>query len=352
MSAPGRSDLLNLPPSQWDLGPWPAYRRDQIAHWIYRQQVSDFSAMQNLPAELRDYLDRHYDLRILHLREAQGSEDTTRKFLFGLPAGDAVECVLIPASPALYGERSDRHTLCISSQVGCAYGCKFCASGLDGWKRHLAPSEITAQIIETQRESGVPIHNLVFMGMGEPMANYENVRRAIEIINAPWGLNIGARKITISTSGLVPQIRQLADDPLQIRLAVSLHGATNEVRDRIMPINRKYPLSELMAACRYYCERKKQKLTFEYILIRGVNDSPADARQLAQLTTSLMAKINLIPYNPVEGLEWERPADSTIQAFASELRSRHTVTTLRLEKGKDIDAACGQLRLRHLKAES
>jgi 23S rRNA (adenine2503-C2)-methyltransferase len=350
MPAPGRFDLLNLPPSEWELDSWPTYRRDQLAGWIYRQRATDYGEMKNLPAELRNYLKDRYDLQVLKLREIQGSKDTTRKFLFGLPAGDAVECVLIPASPALYGERSDRHTLCISSQVGCAYGCKFCASGLEGWKRHLEPAEITAQIIETQRESGVPIHNLVFMGMGEPMANYENVRRAIEIINAPWGIGIGARKITISTSGLVPQIRQLADDPLQVRLAVSLHGATDEVRDRIMPINRKYPLLELMDACQYYSERKKQKLTFEYILISGVNDSREDARNLSRLAHTLRSKINLIPYNPVDGLEWERPSDARIREFVSELEARRCGSTVRLEKGRDIDAACGQLRLRHLKA--
>jgi 23S rRNA (adenine2503-C2)-methyltransferase len=175
-----------------------------------------------------------------------------------------VESVLIPASPALYGEASDRRTVCVSTQVGCAYGCKFCASGLDGLTRNLEPGEIVDQILEIEELSGERVSNLVFMGMGEPLANFANVMKAIEILNAPWGVGIGARRITLSTSGLAPQIRQLGDQPLQVRLAVSLHGATDEVRQQIMPVNRKYPLSELLEACEYYASRKKQRITFEY----------------------------------------------------------------------------------------
>jgi 23S rRNA (adenine2503-C2)-methyltransferase len=256
-----------------------------------------------------------------------------------------VETVLIPASPSLYGETSDRRTICISSQVGCAYGCKFCASGLDGWKRNLDAGEIVDQLLRVEGESGERVNNIVFMGMGEPLANYENLMRAIGIINAPWGTNIGARHITVSTSGLVPRIRDLADQPLQIRLAISLHGATDEVRNRIMPVNKKYPLAELLDACAYFRSRRKQKLTFEFILIEGVNDSLEQAAELARITKRLDAKVNVIPYNTVEGLEWTRPSERVQDEFMNVLRQGGAVATLRREKGHDIAAACGQLRL-------
>src|SRR5207237_2205254 len=214
----------------------------------------------------------------------------------------------MPASPALYEEKSDRRTSCISTEVGCDYGCKFCASGLEGLSGNLHANEIIDQIVAIEGVSGEKIDNIVCMGMGEPLANFENVMRAIRIVNAPWGLGTGARHITLSTSGLAPQIQKLADEPLQIRLAISLHGATNEVRNQIMPINRRYNLETLLAACDYYAKRKKQRLTFEYILIANVNDSPEQARHLSRIARQLGAKINLIPYNTVHGLPWSRPS--------------------------------------------
>jgi 23S rRNA (adenine2503-C2)-methyltransferase len=256
-----------------------------------------------------------------------------------------IETVLIPASPALYGSRSDRRTICISTQVGCAYGCKFCASGLEGFSRNLKPNEIVDQIIAVERATGEKIDNIVFMGMGEPLANLENVMGAIRIINAPWGLGIGARHITVSTSGLAPQIRKLADEPLQIRLAISLHGATDTVRNQIMPVNRRYNVETLLSACDYYAARKKQRLTFEYILIADVNDSDEQAQLLARHAKRLSAKVNLIPYNTVHGLPWSRPSQDRQEAFLSILRQHGVAATLRREKGHDIDAACGQLRL-------
>jgi 23S rRNA (adenine2503-C2)-methyltransferase len=216
---------------------------------------------------------------------------------------------------------------------------------LEGFSRNLRANEIIDQIIAIERVSGEKIDNIVFMGMGEPLANFENVMRAIRIVNAPWGLGIGARHITLSTSGLAPQIKKLADEPLQIRLAVSLHGATDEVRNQIMPINRKYNIETLLSACDYYAERKKQRLTFEYILIAGVNDSDEQAHLLAQHARRLFAKVNLIPYNAVEGLVWSRPSRSRQEKFLSILRAHKIPATLRREKGHDIDAACGQLRL-------
>jgi 23S rRNA (adenine2503-C2)-methyltransferase len=270
---------------------------------------------------------------------------------------------LIPANPALYGEASDRHTLCISTQVGCAYGCKFCASGLEGWKRNLHPEEIVEQILAVERWNAQQViepnealaksnaddrivNNIVVMGMGEPLANYDNLLKALRLLNAPWGGAIGARKITISTSGLAPQIRKLADEPLQFRLAISLHGATDEVRQQIMPVNKKYPLKELTSACDYYQQKKGRMITFEYILIAGINDGLDQTRPLAQLSHRLHAKVNLIPYNKVEGLPWERPDEQTQESFLRALEELDVTATLRREKGHDIDAACGQLRLK------
>jgi 23S rRNA (adenine2503-C2)-methyltransferase len=326
----------------------PAYRAGQVLDWAYgrEKRVSSWEGMTNLPAPLRASLGKRHPISLPEVVTVSGSKDTTRKFLLKLRDGEMIETVLIPASPALYGEESDRRTLCVSSQVGCAYGCKFCASGLDGWKRHLSADEIVGQVLLAEKVSGERINNLVFMGMGEPMANYENWLRAVTILNAPWGVGLGARKMTVSTSGLVPRIRDLADQPLQIRLAISLHGASDEVRGQIMPVNKKHPVAELMDACAYYCDRKKQMITFEYILIEGVNDALSEAKLLAERARGLRAKINLIPYNTVEGLPWKRPSEAAQEEFLSILQTRGISATIRREKGHDIDAACGQLRRR------
>jgi len=321
------------------------YRTRQIADWLYQKRVQTFDEMTDLPRQFRAQLAEQFAFSKIDVVRVLGSRDTTRKFLFRLSDESLIETVLIPASPALYGSRSDRRTICVSTQVGCAYGCKFCASGLEGFSRNLRPNEIVDQIIAVERETGEKMDNIVFMGMGEPLANLENVLCAIRIINAPWGLGIGARHITVSTSGLAPQIRKLADDPLQIRLAISLHGATDEVRNQIMPINRRYNLDKLFEACDYYTKRKKQRLTFEYILIDNVNDSPEQARGLSRIARRLGAKVNLIPYNTVQGLPWSRPQPEEQEQFLSILRGNGVAATLRREKGHDIEAACGQLRL-------
>jgi len=323
----------------------PKYRASQVLRWLYQKRAASFADMTDLPAALRAELAEAFAfLRLENLRTL-GSEDTTRKYLFRLPDGALIESVLIPASPALYGEASDRRTLCVSTQVGCAYGCKFCASGLDGWSRNLSAGEIAGQLFEAERLSGERVSNVVFMGMGEPLANFANLMRAIDIINSPWGIGLGARHITVSTSGLAPQIRLLADQPRQIRLAISLHGATDDVRERIMPVNRKYPVAELLDACAYYTARKKQHLTFEYILIEGVNDEPAHAADLARLAKRVRAKVNCIPYNAVEGLPWKRPGEVRQDAFMAVLERARVQATIRREKGHDIAAACGQLRM-------
>ena len=359
----------------------PTYRVTQLLDWVYKRRARSWDEMSNLSKSLREKLKATYTLTTLELVRKQGSRDTTQKFLWKLSDGSFIESVLIPANPALYGEASDRHTLCISTQVGCAYGCKFCASGLEGWKRNLKPEEIVDQILaverwnvtsafaekekggkgaeepqstvspltpqpKTEEASDRVVNNIVVMGMGEPLANYDNLLKALKILNAPWGAGIGARKITISTSGLAPQIRKLADEPLQFRLAISLHGATDEVRQRIMPVNKKYPLQELTSACEYYQEKKGRMITFEYILIAGINDGMDQTKPLAQLTHRLHAKVNLIPYNKVEGLPWERPSEEVQEKFLAALEQQKATATLRREKGHDIDAACGQLRLK------
>jgi 23S rRNA (adenine2503-C2)-methyltransferase len=327
------------------------YRAKQIVDWLYEKRGGSFDEMSDLPQALRAWLAEEFTFGILETVRVLGSKDTTRKFLFRLADGNLIESVLIPASPALYGERSDRRTICVSTQVGCAYGCKFCASGLDGFSRNLDASEIVQQLLAVEKASGERIDNVVFMGMGEPLANLSNVVRAIRIINAPWGLEIGARHITVSTSGLAPQIKKLADEPLQSRLAISLHGATDEVRDRIMPVNRKYNLTTLLGACDYYASRKKQRIYFEYILIAGVNDMEEQAHLLAGHARRIGARINLIPYNTVEGLEWSRPSREKQERFLAIVRGHGVVATLRREKGHDIDAACGQLRLQTKRSE-
>jgi 23S rRNA (adenine2503-C2)-methyltransferase len=329
----------------------PSYRARQIMDWLYKKRAGAFEEMSDLPRTLRAQLAQNFPMGKLDVVRALGSRDTTLKFLFRLSDGKLIESVLIPASPALYGQKSDRRTACVSTQVGCAYGCKFCASGLDGFSRNLRANEIVDQIIAIESASGEKIDNIVFMGMGEPLANFDNVMRAIRILNAPWGLGIGARHITVSTSGLAPQIRKLADQSLQIRLAISLHGATDEVRNQIMPINRRYNLETLLSACDYYVERKKQRLTFEYILIAGVNDTDEQAHLLARHAHRLSAKVNLIPYNTVRGLPWSRPSQNRQEKFLSILHRHGILATLRREKGGDIDAACGQLRLQMKREE-
>ena len=373
--------------AQFKLWNEPAFRVAQLLDWLYARRATTWDAMSNLPKTLRAKLNEKFSLQILELAHKQGAGDTTQKFLWKLADGAFIESVLIPANPALYGEASDRHTLCISTQVGCAYGCRFCASGLDGWKRNLGVHEIVEQILATERwneaqlksESRSPqapltrpadtlspsdgerdgvrgaqtsaaaeraVNNIVVMGMGEPLANYDNLIKALKILNAPWGGGIGARRITISTSGLAPQIRKLAVEPMQFRLAISLHGATDEVRNRIMPVNKKYPLNELTGACEDYQKVKGRMITLEYILIAGINDALDQTRPLALLAKKLYAKVNLIPYNKVEGLPWVRPAEEVCERFVAALEKLDVTATLRREKGGDIDAACGQLRLK------
>lgn len=327
------------------------FRAKQLTEWLYGKRVRSWEEMSNLPAPLRTELEAAFSLDRLRVVRLTGSQDTTRKFLFRLQDGRLVETVKIPANVHFDGGQSDRITLCVSSQVGCAYDCKFCASGLAGFTRNLEVEEIVGQVMAAEEESGESVRNLVFMGMGEPLANLTRLIKAITILNAPWGLNIGARHMTVSTSGLAPQIEKLAELPIQIRLAISLHGASDEVRDQIMPVNKKYPLARLFAALEVWREKKKQKITLEYILIEGVNDAIEQANLLAKRGRALDAKVNLIPYNTVEGLPWARPSERQQESFLGTLTRAGVVATLRREKGHDISAACGQLRLQQETAE-
>lgn len=369
---PQRPALPGTPPSvlQEQLGGLghPAFRVGQILDWVYRKRVRQFGEMTNLPSELRGWLEVNYTLEPARQALVKRSSDVTEKLLLEMEDRALVETVLIRYPQRGVGAEQSRKTICVSSQVGCAYGCRFCASGLAGWKRDLSAGEIVAQFLhvchiedaravgEAEGEEGserkapddgpVPFDNVVFMGMGEPLANYDAVVAAIRCLNAPWGLGFGARRITLSTSGLVPQIRRLADEGLQIRLAVSLHGATNPVRETIMPINRKYPLEELIPAIEDFSEKNGRLVTLEYILIEDVNDTFEQAQALAGIAARLRAHVNLIPYNRVEGLVWKRPNLKRQQAFGRVLREARVSHTIRKEKGHDIDAACGQLRLR------
>ncbi|MDP7048198.1 MAG: 23S rRNA (adenine(2503)-C(2))-methyltransferase RlmN [Verrucomicrobiota bacterium] len=349
LNAEEAEDLL----SGWGHKP---YRAKQLLGWLYKRSAASIDAMSDLPQELREQLAAVFSLRPLELAREQCSLDGTVKFLWRLVDGELVESVLIPASIGRDGSQSDRRTLCVSSQVGCAYGCTFCASGLMGYKRNLDASEIVDQVLAVERwrlAKGVElprreplVNNIVMMGMGEPLANYDNLIRALEIFNSPWGLNIGARKITVSTSGLAPQIRRLAETPQQYHLAISLHGATDAVRRKIMPINRKYPLEELISACEAYQQAKGRMIWVEYILIDGVNTGSEQVEALSRLAKRLQCKVNLIPYNPVDGIELNRPSDGMVGRFRDALHHDGVRVTVRIEKGTDIDAACGQLRLK------
>lgn len=324
----------------------PVYRADQILQWVYEKQAESFDAMTNLPSELRAKLAKEFTLNAMKEVRTRHATDTTEKFLFELHDGALIETVLIPATPGLTST-DDRQTVCVSTQVGCAFACKFCASGLGGFKRNLSAAEIVDQVCHVQKLTKQKVNNIVVMGMGEPLANYDNVLRALRILNAPWALGIGARKMTISTAGVVPGIRHLAEEPMQVRLAVSLHGTTDEVRGKIMPINRKFSLKELVEVCEHYAKTKGKMLTFEYILIENVNDSLEQAHKLAAMARRVHAKVNLIPYNPVEGLPWQRPERDRCKVFQHVLRQAGISATLRIDKGADIAAACGQLRLQH-----
>ena len=340
-----KTDIKNLSRDQlssWlkerDIAP---YRAVQIFNWIYVKQLDDFEGMTNLKKDARILLDRHFTIPRLEISAMEASQDGCKKFLFTLADGNKIESVLIP-------ERT-HETLCISSQVGCAQGCRFCMTAKIGFVRNLTPGEIIAQVRDVKHLLGPEnrLTNIVFMGMGEPLANYDAVLAAIQIlISTDAGLNLSYRKITISTAGLVPKIKALERE-IPIQLAVSLNATDDATRSKLMPINRRYPLDVLLAACKAFPLPPRRKITFEYILIHGVNDSPGNAHQLADLLSPQWAKINLIPFNPHPGCDFRRPSDDAVLEFQSILLSRRFTTNIRLSKGADISAACGQLHANH-----
>ena len=341
----------------------PRYRAGQVFEWLYPRRAETPEAMTNLPANLRIWLSANYDFEATSLVQRKESSDVTQKILQRLRDGSLIETVIIRAPMEGVGQEKSRRTICISTQVGCAYGCKFCASGLDGWKRDLSIGEIVSQLVQVCRiedktdparaaEGLASFDKIVVMGMGEPLANYETLMSALRIVNAPWGFGFGARRVTISTSGVVPKILKLAEEPLGFRLAISLHGATNEVRNQIMPVTKKFPLEELIPAAKAFARKHGRMLTLEFSLIEDINDSLEQAKKLAVIARELHAHVNLIPYNKVEGLPWVRPSLTRQDRFVKELRGLGVTATLRREKGHDIDAACGQLRLQTEKAQS
>ena len=341
----------------------PRYRAGQVFEWLYPRRAEIAETMTNLPAGLRAWLAEQYDFEATSLVQRKASSDVTQKILQRLRDGSLIETVIIRAPMEGVGQEKSRRTICISTQVGCAYGCKFCASGLEGWKRDLSVGEIVSQLVQVCRiedkadparaaEGLASFDNIVVMGMGEPLANYDNLLAALRIVNAQWGFGFGARRVTISTSGVVPKILKLAEEPLGFRLAISLHGATNEVRNQIMPVNKKFPLEELIPAAKAFARKHGRMLTLEFILIEDINDSLEQAKKLAVIARELHAHVNLIPYNKVEGLPWVRPSLTRQDRFVKELRALGVTATLRREKGHDIDAACGQLRLQTEKAQS
>jgi len=317
------------------------FRARQIMQWIYQRSVDDFDEMTDLSKNLRARLKADAEIEAPEVKSRHNSEDGCVKWLFTSGAGQAVETVFIP--------ETDRGTLCISSQVGCALDCAFCATGAQGFNRNLTSSEIIGQVRHAinelpRRDNGEPaVTNVVFMGMGEPLANYRNVVPVLELLVSDWSYGMSRRRVTVSTSGIVPHIDKLADD-CNVALAVSLHAANDELRNQIVPINKLHPISTLLNACwQYAAKRSNRFITFEYVMLRGVNDSLAHANELATLLKDKPAKINLIPFNPFQGTEFRRSSAETIRAFQDRLRSRGLVATTRKTRGDDIDAACGQL---------
>jgi len=317
-----------------------AYRADQIRKWVYLRQIDRFDLMTDLAKDIRELLSQNFVVGRLQAEKIETSRDGSRKYLYKLNDGRRIETVLIP-------ER-DHYTLCVSSQVGCAQGCLFCLTAAGGFERNLTRAEIIAQVRDIKRELDDPerLRNIVFMGMGEPLANYNNLVSALDTItDNDAGLRFASRRITVSTAGLVPKLAALGRDT-KVNLAISLNATDNETRSRLMPINRAFPLEALLEACRQFPLPPARRITFEYILIRGVNDSADDARRLARLLHPIRSKINLIPFNPHEGCDFQRPSEAAIQAFYDVLFAKNYTVIIRRSKGQDISAACGQLRAR------
>ncbi|MDD8021018.1 MAG: 23S rRNA (adenine(2503)-C(2))-methyltransferase RlmN [Acidobacteriota bacterium] len=313
----------------------PAYRAGQIFKWIYHSGKSQLPEFTDLPLGLRQRLQKEFIINPLKLKETASSKDGSIKYLFELPDGNFIETVMIPAA--------GRKTFCLSTQVGCKFHCAFCASGLHGFKRNLEAGEIVSEVLNLKFVYGHQPTNLVLMGMGEPLDNLDNVLKAIRILNDQYGLAIGARRMTVSTVGLIPALRKLMNFDLQINLSLSIHSALEEKRSQLMPVNKKYPLEELIKAGQDYLKAGGRQLTLEYIVIGGFNDLLYDAEALTAISRRLKAKVNLIAYSPVTGFKWQPPAREEVERFQKWLEERKVRVTVRQSRGLDIAAACGQL---------
>lgn len=321
-----------------------AFRAKQLYEWMHVKLAAGLEEMTNIPKALKEKLAENYQYTSLQIEDVQISKlDGTRKYLFQLSDGNFVESVWM--------QYKHGNSVCISSQVGCRMGCKFCASTLDGLERNLLPSEMLDQIYAITRHTGERVSNVVVMGTGEPMDNFDNLLQFIKLLTDENGLHISQRNITVSTCGIVPRMRELADRQLQITLALSLHAATDEKRKELMPIANRYSIQELMDACAYYFEKTGRRLTFEYSLVQGVNDRDEDAKNLAALIGHLNCHVNLIPVNPVVERGFSEPDHTAVLAFQNKLEKKSINVTIRREMGRDIDGACGQLRRRHMKME-
>ncbi|HSD84569.1 MAG TPA: 23S rRNA (adenine(2503)-C(2))-methyltransferase RlmN [Anaerolineae bacterium] len=316
------------------------YRADQVLKWIYSGYASSFDNMTNIAKSDRTILSEAFVISAPTIAGIEVSSDGTRKFLFQLEDRHTIESVLIPDE--------DRQTLCISSQVGCRQACRFCLTGSGGFVRDLQASEIADQVLEVSRilkqEGERGITNIVLMGMGEPLANFDEVMKALIIITSEPGLGFSPRRVTVSTDGLVPEIGRLGSSGVKVNLAVSLNATTDEVRDRLMPVNRRYPIKALLDACRRFPLEPRRRITFEYVMLKGVNDTVEDALRLAKLLRGIKCKVNLIPFNPFPGSEFRRPDDAAVRRFQKVLLDRHYTSPVRESRGRDISAACGQLR--------
>ena len=308
------------------------YRAEQIFKWLYKENVTSFDEMTDLSLDLREKLKKEYSICIFKILTKQVSKDGTVKYLFDVLDGNAIETVVMEYK---YGR-----TICVSSQIGCKMGCKFCASTGIEFARNLTSGEIVEELLAVERDLNIKISNIVFMGIGEPLDNFDNVMKAIEIINYPKGLGIGARHISISTSGIVPKIYEIADRDLQCTLSISLHAANDEKRSSMMPINNRYNIEELMKACRYYIEKTNKRISFEYALAKDNNDNLKSAEELVHLLKGMLCHVNLIPINKIEGGVYSKSSNKSIIEFRDYLNSRGITATIRRELGSDIDAAC------------
>ncbi len=316
------------------------FRAEQIFSWLYREKVKEFDEMTNLSLDLRQKLKKKYDICNFKIIKKQESSDGTKKYLFDVLDGNAIETVLM--------QYHHGKTICVSSQIGCKMGCKFCASTGIPFIRNLSTGEIVEQILAVEQDIGENISNIVFMGIGEPLDNYENVINAIKIINNPKGLNIGARHISISTSGIVPKIYDLANENMQCTLSISLHATNNKKRSEMMPINNAYPIEELIKACKDYIKKTNKRISFEYALAKDNNDNLEDAKDLVKLLKGMICHVNLIPINKIENGKFTKSTNENIIKFRDYLNDHGIVATIRRELGSDIDAACGQLRRKNL----